>query len=357
MSDGAKRRERGGALERSALVQLTLFRVREFAREPEAVFWTFFFPVILAVALGIAFRDRAPSPLHVGVVSGPGVDTVIVALRATPGLDAEMMGRADAEHALAHGDIDVLVIPGRGAVTYRYDRSRADSRLARLMADRGLEQAEGRRDVLMASDEIVQEKGSRYIDFLIPGLLGLNLLSAGLWGAGFTVVQMRVTHLLKRFMATPMRRSEFLLSFMLGRLVFLIAELVVLLLFAKLVFDVSVRGSLLAVLVISVIGALSFTGLGLLVASRARTTEGVSGLMNFASVPMWVLSGVFFSTDHFPAALQPFIDALPLTGLLTALRAVMLDGAPLTSTLAPMTVVVVWGAACYAIALAIFKWR
>ncbi|MGH7480589.1 MAG: ABC transporter permease, partial [Longimicrobiales bacterium] len=220
-----------------------------------------------------------------------------------------------------------------------------------------IQRAAGRTDVRATQDERVEEQGSRYIDFLIPGLIGLNLLSSGLWGVGYTVVRMRGGQLLKRFMATPMPRGHFLFSFFAGRLVFLVAELAVLLPFAWLVFDVPVRGSLAAILFICVLGAFAFTGLGLLVASRARTTEGVNGLMNLAAVPMWVLSGVFFSSDNFPGFMQPFIDALPLTALLDALRAVMLDGVALAATAGSLAIVLVWGMACFGATLALFRWR
>ncbi|MGH7474777.1 MAG: ABC transporter permease [Longimicrobiales bacterium] len=347
-------------LDRSSLTQLTLMRVREFAREPEAVFWTFFFPVVMALALGVAFRNRGPAPVSVGVVAS-GVaalpDSVVAAMEAAPALRVRRLLAGEAERELARGDVALVVLAEGSGYTYRYDRAREESRLARLLADDVLQREAGRVDPLRVRERPVEERGSRYIDFLIPGLIGLNLLSTGLWGVGYTVVRLRSGQLLKRFMATPMRRTEFLLSFVLGRLVFLGLELAVLLGFAWLAFDVASRGSLLAVLVICVLGAFSFTAFGLLVSSRARTTEAVSGLMNLAAVPMWILSGVFFSADNFPDAMQPFIQALPLTAFLNALRAVMLEGQALSGTGAWLALVIGWGVATGAAALAIFRWR
>lgn len=348
-----------GRLDHSSLWQMTLMRVREFAREPEAVFWTFLFPVIMAVALGIAFRDRPPAPVRVAVSEAvTDAPELIRALNEAEALDAVVLADDAAARELARGNIVLVIRPGTGGtLEYRYDRAREESRVARLAVDNAVQRGAGRRDPVGTSDVLVQERGARYIDFLIPGLIGLNLLSTGLWGVGYTVVRMRSADLLKRFMATPMRRGEFLISFFLGRLAFLVAELALVLGFAWIAFDVPVRGSLLALLFISVLGAFSFTGLGLLVASRAKTTEGVTGIMNLAAVPMWILSGVFFSSENFPTVMQPFIEALPLTALLDAFRAVMLDGAALAATTGSLLIVVGWGVASFAAALPIFRWR
>ncbi|MBI4410394.1 MAG: ABC transporter permease [Gemmatimonadetes bacterium] len=344
-------------LEHAPLAQLTLARIREFGREPEAVFWTFFFPIVLAFALGIAFRERGPERVWVGVQAGPGARALAAALQGADNLRVRVLEPAVAGEALRDGDVALVIVPGGARVTYRYDPTRPESRLARLATDDALQRAAGRRDRVAVSEEAVEERGSRYIDFLIPGLIGLNLLGTGLWGVGYTVVRMRTGKLLKRLLATPMRRSHFLLSFMLARLGFLAAELALLLFFAWVAFGVGVRGSLATLAFIAALGAFAFTGVGLLVASRARTLEGVSGLMNLAAVPMWVLSGIFFSAEHFPDVMQPFIRALPLTALVDALRAVMLDGAPLAATAGWLGIVALWGAGCFGAALAMFRWR
>jgi ABC transporter DrrB family efflux protein len=207
------------------------------------------------------------------------------------------------------------------------------------------------------ADARVTEPGSRYIDFLIPGLLGMNLMGSGLWGVGFSVVQARTKKLLKRFMATPMRRSHYLLSFVLSRLVFLSVEVAALVGFGWWIFDVGVRGSVGAVGLITVLGALSFAELGMVVASRARTVEAVSGLMNLVMLPMWILSGTFFSYARFPDAMQPFVKALPPTALNDALRAVMIDGSSLAQLGTPLAIVAAWGLASFGVALAILRWR
>jgi ABC-type multidrug transport system permease subunit len=240
---------------------------------------------------------------------------------------------------------------------YRYDPTRPESRTAKLAVNNALWRAKATDNGLNTRDETVAEVGARYIDFLIPGLIGLNLMGSGMWGLGFAIVSARGKKLLKRFAATPMRRSHYLLSFMLSRLLFLALEVAALVVFARLVFGVVVRGSLIDVAVCAVVGALAFSGLGLLVAARPRTVEGVSGLMNFVMLPMWLLSGTFFSAARFPQWFQPIIKALPLTALNNVMRAVMNDGVPLMSHWTQLAIVLAWGLVSFVVALRIFRWQ
>ena len=338
------------------MFQLALARMREFYREPEAVFWVFGFPIVLAFALGLAFRNTGPGKLQVGVAAGSGDSALVSVLDSSPRLVATVLDSATARTRLRTGRIALLVVPGDPLV-YRYDTTRTESGLARLQVDEVVQRARGRRDVAAVRDDRVVAPGSRYIDYLIPGLLGMNLLGSGIWGVGFSVVQARQKKLLKRYMATPMKRSHYLLSFILSRLVFLIVEIGFLVGFGWLMFGVAVRGSLATLGGVAILGAFSFAGLGLLVASRARTIEGVSGLMNLVMLPMWILSGTFFSYSRFPDAMIPFVKALPLTALNDALRAVMIDGAALATLSAPLAIVIAWGAISFVIALRIFRWR
>ena len=346
--------DRGGALH--PLAELTLARFRAFLREPEAVFWTFAFPILLAFGLGLAFPGRGDQPVPVGVVAGPGEAEIVQALTRSRAVAVRTLEPAGAERALRDGVVQLVVVPG-SPPAYRFDPTRAESRLARLVADEALQRAAGRQDRLLARDERVVAPGSRYIDWLIPGLLGMNIMGTGLWSVGFAIVDARTKKLLKRLVATPMRRGDYLLSFLLARLVFLALEVGALISFARLVFHMPIEGSLLTLSAVALLGAFSFGGLGLLLASRARTIEAVSGLMNVTMMPMWILSGVFFSSANFPGALQPFIHALPLTALNDAFRAVMLDGAP-ALTLWPQALVLgVWAFSCYALALRMFRWN
>ena len=220
-----------------------------------------------------------------------------------------------------------------------------------------MQRGKGRTDVVSVGDEKITEPGARYVDFLVPGLIGMNLMGSGLWGLGFTVVIARSRKLLKRFAATPMRRVDYLLSFMLSRLGFLVLEVAAVVVFASLVFGFTVRGSWLSLSLITLLGGFTFSGIGLLVAARPTTIEGVSGLMNFIMLPMWLLSGTFFSSERFPQIFQPFIKALPLTALNTLLRAVMNEGATLSPNWIPITILLAWCVISFVVALKIFKWQ
>ncbi len=369
------------------LVELTLTRLREFLREPEALFWVFVFPILLSCALGLAFRNTGPEKLRVAVESSSDetiqahASVITTALARSADIEPVVLTQAEATQELRSGKVALIVsprndlesqsaqerAPGTSNPTktegayfsfdYRYDPTRPESRMARLAVDDALQRALGRSDRVVARDEQVTEPGARYIDFLIPGLIGLNLMGSGMWGLGFVIVTARGRKLLKRFAATPMRRSHYLLSFIFSRLVFLAVEVAAVLGFAWLAFGVVVRGSLGAVAVVALIGGLTFSGLGLLIAARPRTVEGVSGLMNLVMLPMWLLSGTFFSSARFPMPLQPFIKALPLTALNDSMRAVMNDGVSLASNWSQVGVMLAWGVLSFAIALRIFRWQ
>ncbi len=341
---------------RGPLVELTVARTKQLLREPEAVFWVFVFPVLLALALGFAFREKAPDRIPVGVTGGPGAKAAADALSDSPVLLPKLLSPAAGREALRAGKISLLVDAGPPLV-FRLDPTRPDARAARLEAADALERAAGRPDPLAIAEERVVEPGGRYIDFLIPGILGMTIMGTGVWSLAFSVVTARTRNLLKRFLATPMRKSDYLVSQMLSRFVFLVFEVVVLVLFGWLVFGVGVRGSLVVFSLLCLVGAFSFAGLGLLVGARPTTIEGVSGLANVVLFPMWILSGVFFSYERFPAPAIPFIRALPLTALNDALRAVMNEAAPLSAVLLQLALLAAWGAVSFAVALKIFRWR
>lgn len=350
------------------LWELVIARLREFIREPEAVFWVYGFPILMTMTLGIAFRGQSAEQYRVDVAEGAGSAGVEKALKgeasSDPAKAERFVARVESEDVarerLRTGRTDLVVIVKQTEppdYEYVFVPSRNESRLARDEVDRKLQQAAGRRDVAKVSDVAVDEPGSRYVDFLVPGLLGMGLMGGGLWGVGFVTVDMRIRKLLKRFLATPMRKVDFLASLMVSRLAFMVPEVVTLLVFARLAFGVRIAGSTWAVLFLILLGSFTFAGLGLLVASRAKTMEAVSGLMNLIMLPMWVLSGIFFSSERFPAAIQPFVQAVPLTPLINALRAVMLEGATLGSQWVEVTVLAAWGVVTFVLALWWFRWN
>ena len=341
------------------LVRLTQVRLLEFLREPEAVFWTFLFPVVMAAGLGLAFRSRPESAAKVAIVStAPAAQAVADRLRGHPLVQAELLDDSASARSLRTGKSALAIVAHRAdSVEYRFDDTRPDGLSARRLVDDALQRGAGRTDPIQVGEARLRDRGSRYIDFVVPGLLGMNLLGSGIWGIGFSVVDARRKRLLKRLMATPMSRAAYLASFILSRLALLVLEAGLLLLVGTLAFGVPMRGSLTGLTVICLLGALAFGGLGLLVAARPRTIEGASGLMNLAMVPMWVCSGVFFSSSRFPQVTQPFVQALPLTAVNDALRANMLEGATLAQVAPELAIVAAWLVVCFAIALKIFRWQ
>jgi ABC-2 type transport system permease protein len=350
--------ERSGAM--GPLWELTLSRLREFWRDPGALFWTFGFPIVLAVALGIAFRESPPPSSHVAVqADAPGAATLVELLDGEDDIEATTLDEAGARRALATGKIDVFIVPAEGddEWVYRFDPLRIEAKTARLSVDAVVERARGRVDTRTVRDETGSEPGSRYIDFLVPGLIGLNIMSSAIWGIGFAVVDSRKRKLLKRLAATPMSRTHFLLSFMLSRLAFLFLEVVALVGFGWLVFDVPVRGSIVVLALVSIWGALALTGIAMLIAARPKSVEVASGFSNLFMLPMWLLGGSFFSYERFPEAALPFIRALPLTALNDALRKVMNEGLGLGDVGLELVTLGAWGVLSFAVSLKIFRWQ
>jgi ABC-2 type transport system permease protein len=339
--------------------RLLQMRMLEMWREPEVIFWVFVFPLLLALGLGIAFREKPPEVTPVAIVAGSKASDVLQLLQRSPehaAIHAEVLSAAQAESGFRLGKYSLVLSMDDTGIHYRYDPARPESALARTQVDDALEDAAGRKNPLHTSSTASSEPGARYIDFLIPGLLGMNLMNSGMWGIGFALVEMRQRKLLKRFVATPMRRSDFLLALVSSRLVLMLIEVALLLLFGVLVFHVRVEGSMVSILLIGALGAVSFGGVGLLTASRAQKIESVSGLINLVMMPMWIFSGVFFSYERFPKVFLPAIRALPLTALNDALRAVILQGDSLASQLSRIAVLVIWGGVSFVLALRWFRW-
>jgi ABC-type multidrug transport system permease subunit len=344
----------------SGYSHLLMARMLELKREPEVVFWVFIFPLLLALGLGIAFRNKPGNAASVAVVHVAGWQDAQDLLARSPHPDqlkVSVLNEANARQGFRLGKYDLVIEPdSKGGFSYLYDPARPESVLAKTEANDALQAAAGRKDSVATTTVTSSEPGSRYIDFLIPGLLGMNLMNSGMWGIGFALVDMRQRKLLKRFVGTPMRRSDFLLAMASSRLILMIIEVGLLLVFGVFFFHMRVLGSVGAIALIAALGSLTFGGVGLLTASRAQKIESVSGLINLVMMPMWIFSGVFFSYERFPAIMQPFIKALPLTALNDALRASILEGTPIFHQWPRLLVMIVWGGVSFALALKMFRW-
>ncbi len=337
--------------------ELTRVRVLLFFREPEAIFWVFVFPIVLAAVLGFAFRSGGIEPSIIAVVEGEGLARLTEAFERDEYLEVEIYAeREEALETLRRAAVDLVIEPG-DPPRVSFDPDRSEAATAQLRVERALSAvADGAADPLLQL-EPVTETGSRYIDFLFPGLLGMNLMGTGMWGVGFAIADVRRRKFLRRLMVTPMRRSSFFLSFILSRLVFLVLEVVVLAGFGRWILGVPFRCDLVSFLIVCLLGGVTFAGVGILVASRVRTIEGVSGLMNLVMMPMWLGSGVFFSYEKFPDVLHPVLRLLPLTALNDSLRAVMIDGDSILQLGTELAVLTGWCVITFLVALKIFRWE
>jgi ABC-2 type transport system permease protein len=343
--------------------QLVLSRLREFYREPVALFWVYGFPMILALGLGIAFSRREPQHPHVDVQNSPSKD---LATKVTQALEdreihAETHTEEECYHRLKTGKTELYIVVSGSEdsmhVEFHYDKARTEADSARYEVTAALDRWKGQQTWTVDEPKLLDKPGTRYIDFLMPGLIGMNLMGGGMWGIGFVLVEMRTRKLLKRLLATPMHRGDFLLALLTSRMILVIPEMTIIVSITVFVFRVPLDGSLLSLILVILVAGVAFSGLGLIIACRTEKTETVSGLMNLVMLPQWLLSGAFFSSKRFPDAIQPFIQALPLTQVNDALREVMLEGASLGAVAWRIGILALWGIVSFILALKWFRWK
>ena len=339
------------------LFQLIVCNIKVYMREPEAIFWTYGFPLLMVIGLGVAFDTSAQQPVKFDAVEGKAAQGILASLGSSSDFVVTVKPEEEALIRLRRNKTPLVVSwKDSGGYEYHYDPSNPEAKSTRLTVDDALQRSAGRRDSVKVSDVRMTAPGSRYVDFLVPGLIGMNLMGGGMWGIGFVLVDMRLKKLLKRLLGTPMRRPQFLLSIVGTRVIFFLPEAFFLLVSAHFLFGVPIEGSLVSIVVVAFLGAMSFAGLGLLAASRARRIETISGIMNVIMLPMWLCSGIFFSAERFPNFVQPFVQALPLTQLLGALRAVILEGQSLLSQTFPLAYLLLWATLTFILALKLFRW-
>ena len=344
----------------AGMKRMVITRLIEFIRRPEAIFWVYGFPLLMVLVLGTAFQSKPVEKITVDLQAGQDstwLKEFESAMTGDERIVFEVLDEKECRQRLKSGKSDLYVRTGDdGMVEYVFDEARPGSVVAREAVNKLLQKSAGQKDPVASADVKFEEPGGDYIDWLIPGLLGMGLMGGGLWGVGFAIVDMRIRKLLKRFLATPMKRSHYLFSIMVSRLLFMIPEMILLLVFARLFFGVQIQGSVVDVIVLILVGSFQFSGIGLLIASRCRTMEAVSGLMNLTMLPMWTLSGIFFSYERFPEMFHPLIKLLPLTPLIDALRAVMVDGASIATQWPELVIMTIWRVVSFAVALWIFRW-
>jgi len=344
------------------ILSITITRLKEFTRRPEALFWVYFFPVLMIIVLGNAFQNQTVETFHVDVIENEHSTDLIEGLSDQSRLEVHLVDTEESSRRLRSGKSVLAIIANdnlndQKQYVYRIDVKRPGAAAALNIVDDALQKAKGRVDAFTAQETPFDEPGGTYVDFLVPGLLGIGLMGGGMWGVGFAIVDMRIRKLLKRYMATPMRKSDFLISMILSRMVFMIPQIALTLLVAYWMFDFRIYGNYAAVIFLVVLGAFEFAAVGLMVGSRAQTMETASGLMNFVMLPLYTLCGAFFSYERFPEIFHPIIRWLPLTPIIDSLRAVMSEGEPLLAQWPEIVVMTVWSVIPFGIAMLIFRWR
>jgi len=345
---------------------LVALQFKEFFREPEIIFWAFLLPIILSWLLGVAIGSGSGASQTVAVIENEEVsreywnawiERAKGISKPDGGLDFLILTREDAILALKKGEISLFVerVPASDAVRYYFDPRSGEARTAYLILERSLAISAGPWD---ARGEVValEIQGTRYIDFLVPGLLAMDIMSSALWGIGWALIEIRIKKLLRRMAATPMHKSMFLCSHFVTRLIVNAIEFVALFLFVYFYFGVKIQGSVPALITIFIAGNMAFAGLSIMLSSRTANPRVGNGLINAITFPMTLVSGVFFSYHHFPHWAIPVVQKLPLTMLADSIRSIFNEGAGLAEIALPAFILAATGSFFFCVGMKIYKW-
>jgi ABC-2 type transport system permease protein len=366
------------------LIALVIAHSKEIIREPAVLFWGIVFPILMALGLGIAFTQKTEINIKIGLIennSNPqGSANKIISFLDRHGQKIhydnnlqeyklqiqnkklgnivyifQKMDWKTAEKFLKKGEINLVVEDSNGVIKYHFDPAGPDAQLNYLRLSKIL----GNNNLVNETSENIEPltvKGTRYIDFLVPGLIALGILMSSIWGLGYTLIEKRSKKLLRRMIATPMKKSYFLFSFMSVRTIMNLFESLLLFVFANIVFGITIQGDLTALFLLFVAGNVNFAGLATLISCRTANPEVGNGVISAVTTPMFVLSGIFFSYQHFPNWAIPVIKIIPLTMLADAIRSIFIEGAGYSEIALPFFVLLIMGMLFFLIGLRLFKW-
>jgi ABC-2 type transport system permease protein len=368
-------------MKRNSLIQLILIHYREFIREPGILFWSIIFPVMMAWVLGIAFSKQNELVQQVALIENPVAqnkelrqfldDADYVNNPEKEGHDYlektiqnEKLGKTTYRFLetdmdgglllLKRGQVNLILKEYPDSVVYFFDPVNPQAKMAYVMLSSIIKNEHLVYET--ASISPLTQKGNRYIDFLIPGLMVMGVMNSLLWGISYALIEMRSKKLMRRMVATPMKRSEFLISFFVARLSITIIEATLLLSFAFAYFHISIQGSIPAMILVFLAGNIAFSGIAILISSRTANSRIGTGLINVIVLPMTVLSGIFFSYHNFPDKVIPVIQKLPLTMMADSMRSVFIEGAGIVQVSLNALVLSLLGIVCFIIGLRTFKW-
>lgn len=370
------------------LWQLIATHFREISREPGVLFWGIIFPILMSLGLGVAFTKKADVTRKVAIVksidetiqqeeSNGFTDFLIKygTKRDTEERDTyfwkitmpdDKLGNSiflfydlsweEATLQLKRGGINVVMLEKEGKIEYHFDPVNSDAQLTYLKLTSIIETPELLNSEVNQSVKPLSVTGTRYIDFLVPGLMGMGVMMSTLWGLSYGIIDKRSKKLLRRVVATPMRKDFFLVALITVRICMNVVESILLLLFAMLAFHLKIQGSIPALIAIFLAGNISFAGISVLVSSHTSNTEVGNGLINAIVMPMMVLSGIFFSYQNFPGWSIPVIQKLPLTMLTDGMRSIINEGAGFPEIYLPILVLITIGVVFFTAGLKMFKW-
>jgi len=347
---------------RSSLLALTIGRWREFRREPSAFFFVIFMPILWMAILGAAFSGKGTMKVQVGWINSqpstlPAFEFDIPeSLEANPNIILHRGESSEIKLKQLRGEIAAVITVDSSGPVVSFDAASQEGSNASAIINRTLQEAAGRVDPLFINTEKIEIPGTRYIDFLIPGLLALSIMTSSLFGTGMLIVSNRRENLLKRYLATPMKPHEYLISHIFGRIFIFVVEVVAILIAGYLMFGFKTVGSYLSFLGFAFLGTAAFTSIAILCAARTANPATMNGMTNVISLPMMLVAGVWFSRANFPDWLGQIVQYLPLTALVDGLRRIALEGANISSLMFESVILLTYTVISTAAATKLFKW-
>jgi len=363
-------------MRRSELWQLIIIHFKELLREPGVLFWGIGFPILMAWGLGIAFTGEREIRKDIALVKFSGENKVASFLKEHAEKNPDgtylftindpVFGRnifrfvpldsLDASLGVKRGIYQLMIDDSADSTFFYLDPANPEARLLQLQIATLL--GERHEDDTFSGGNIIplEVKGTRYIDFLVPGLVAMNIMMACMWGMSWTIIERRKGNMLRRMIVTPVNRQNILLGLMTARITMNFVEAILLILFAWLYFDIEIQGSITALVMVFFAGNFAFTGIAILTSSRTSNTEVGNGIINFVNMPMMILSGIFFSYHNFPEWSIPVIQNLPLTLLADSMRSIINEGAGVAAVLDKTVIMGIIGAVTFGLGLKMFKW-
>lgn len=347
---------------------------KEFWREPGIIFWAILFPVLMALGLGSAFtekremiktiafvqEDKRPSDkwMEFTAQSETIKDSIV-----SKKLGSEKLGfteyrfRAvtwdEAIRMLKKGKTNVIIKQTHDSLEYHFDPLNPEAQVTYLQLSSAVN---GEELSDTSSIKPTEQAGTRYIDFLIPGLVAWGIMMSCMWGISYNNIDKRIRKLLRRMVATPMKKSNYMIAQFISRLSLGAMEASILIIFSWWIFDVQIQGSLLALILMFIAGHIAFNGIAILVSSRTDNSQIANGLINLVVMPMMILSGIFFSYHNFPDWMVNIIELLPLTMLADNIRNVFIEGATVFEVLPKAVALTIIGLAFMIPGLRVYKW-